>query len=257
MADQPFRLIFEAEWNDIVCADYPLTAEQWVGECIRPLASTQVDTLLYNLCSSDGFCCGLESGEILCDEFDPVDSAWVWRYRENTKKLIEADANPPKLACEYGHRLGLKVIPIVRMNDPHDQGYKYEVSRYKMDNPHLLIGYTGPEWQPKWGTWNREQDDPSHPDATNWGLFDFAHQEVCDHKMAQIEEFITRWDNDGVALDFGRDPRYFKQHGSADGRCTCTCALSRTSRRPGSEVWMCAYGLRKAWSTPSPPARVT
>lgn len=215
MRDRPFGLIFEAEWNDIVCADYPLTAEQWIGECIRPLAGTQVDTLLYNLCSSDGFCCGLESGEILCDEFDEMADAWVWRYRENVKKLIEADANPPKLACEYGHRLGLKVIPIVRMNDPHDMGFRYEVSRFKLDNPHLLLGCTGPDWEPKWGTWYREQDDPSDMMATNWGMFDFAHREVRDHKMAQIEEFITRWDNDGVALDFDRDPRYFKEYGNA------------------------------------------
>ena len=57
-AKPPFRLIFEAECNDIVCADYPLTADEWVGECMRPLAGTNVDCLLYNLCSSDGYCCG-------------------------------------------------------------------------------------------------------------------------------------------------------------------------------------------------------
>ena len=48
------------------------------------------------------------------------------------------------------------------------------------------------------------------------GLFDFAHKEVRDHKMAIIEEFITRWDNDGIALDFDRDPRYFKEFGVAE-----------------------------------------
>jgi len=245
MSEQPFRLIFEAEWNDIVCADYPLTAEQWIGECIRPLAGTKVDTLLYNLCSSDGFCCGLDSGEILCDEFDEIADAWVWRYRENTKKLIEADANPPKLACEYGHRLGLKVIPIVRMNDPHDQAFKYEASKFKMAKPHLLLGSTGPDWEPKWGTWFREQEDPSDMMATNWGMFDFAHQEVRDHKMAQIEEFITRWDNDGMALDFSRDPRYFKEFGSVENAQIMTemirqvrTILDRNGKERGRQLYM-------------------
>jgi hypothetical protein len=245
MADQPFRLIFEAEWNDIVCADYPLTAEQWIGECIRPLAGTQVDCLLYNLCSSDAFCCGLENGEILCDSFDQIENAWVWRYRENTRKLIEADANPPKLACEYGHRLGLKVIPIVRMNDPHDQAFKYEVSQFKKDNPHLLLGCTGPDWEPPWGTWFRSQPDPAGMDATNWGLFDFAHQEVRDHKMAVIEEFITRWDNDGIALDFDRDPRYFKEAGSSENAAVMTQMLrdvrrilDRTARERGRPMFL-------------------
>ena len=167
--DQPFRLIWEAEWNDIACVDYPLTPEQWLGECIRPLEGTQVDCLLYNLCSSDAYCCGLESGEILGDAFDQFEDAWVWRYRENTKKLIEANANPPVLACEYGHRMGLKLIPIVRMNDAHDQVYKYEVSRFKMANLHLLLGYTGPDWQPPWGTWFRQHPNPESMDATNWG----------------------------------------------------------------------------------------
>ena len=58
-SDAPFRLIFETEWNDMPCADYPLTRERWVEECIHPLAGTQVDTMLYNLCSSDGYVAGL------------------------------------------------------------------------------------------------------------------------------------------------------------------------------------------------------
>ena len=93
----PFRLIFEAEWNDMPCVDYPLTRERWVEECIHPLLGTQVDTLLYNLCSSDGYVCELKNGELLMDDFDQLGDAWVWRYRENTKRLIEADANPPNL----------------------------------------------------------------------------------------------------------------------------------------------------------------
>ena len=228
MSEQPFKLIWEAEWNDIVCADYPLTPKIWIDESIRPLVGTKVDTLLYNLCSSDAYCCGLESGEILCDEFDIVSDAWVWRYRENTKKLIDADANPPKLACEYGHRLGLKVIPIVRMNDPHDQFYKYEASKFKMANPHLLLGYTGPDWQPPWGTGFRKHPNPESLDAINWGMFDFAHKEVRDHKMAIIEEFITRFDNDGMALDFERDPRYFKLFGNEDNLKLITDIVRQT-----------------------------
>ena len=136
----PFRLIFETEWNDIPCADYPLTRERWVEECIHPMAGTQVDTIFYNLCSSDGYVAGLKSGELLMDSFDKLGDAWVWRYRENTKRLIEADANPPKLAVEYGHRLGWKVIPIVRMNDPHDQFFRYEVSRFKTTKPAIDVG---------------------------------------------------------------------------------------------------------------------
>ncbi|HWB97719.1 MAG TPA: hypothetical protein VG672_13490, partial [Bryobacteraceae bacterium] len=96
----PFRLIFETEWNDMPCADYPLTRERWVEECIHPLMGTQVDAIFYNLCSSDGYVAELKSGELLMDSFPQLGDSWVWRYRENTKRLIAGDANPPKLAVE-------------------------------------------------------------------------------------------------------------------------------------------------------------
>jgi hypothetical protein len=224
---KPFHVIYEAEWNDIVCVDYPLTPEKYVKESIQPLINTHVDTLFYNLCSSDAYCCGLENGEILCDAFDPMGDAWVWRYRENVKALLEADANPPDIACEYGHRLGMKVIPVVRMNDMHDMFYKYEVSQYKLDNPHLLLGYG------KYQDW--EKGARGHPDRKSlesftWGMFDFAHEEVREHRFAIIEEFITRWDNDGMSLDFDRDPWFFKEQGKPENAAIMTDLIRRVRK---------------------------
>ncbi len=209
--DRPFGVIYEAEWNDIPCSDYPLTPEKWVAESIRPLVNSHVDTLFYNLCSSDGYCCELKSGQILMDNFEKLGDAWVWRYRENTKHLVDHDANPPKMAVEYGRRAGLTVVPVVRMNDPHDQFFKYEVSAFKLANPQLLIGH-------KTGYIDWDKGYLGHPDRTSphsrtWGLFDYAHKEVRDHKLAIIKEFITRWDNDGVSLDFERYPVLFADEG--------------------------------------------
>ena len=208
---KPFNIIYEAEWNDIPCADYPMTPDIWASQSIRPLVNNHVDTLFYNLCSSDGYVCELKNGQLLMDNFETLGDAWVWRYRENTKHLVNHDANPPDLAVKYGRRLGIKVLPVVRMNDPHDQFYKYEVSTFKFENPHLLIGS-------KTGYMDWEKGARGHPnrksiDCFTWGLFDFAHQEVRDHKFAIIEEFITRWDNDGVSLDFERDPYLFAEQG--------------------------------------------
>ena len=210
---QPYRFIYEGEWNDIPCIDYPLTPKKWASESIRPLVGTQVDCLFYNLCSSDGYACGLESGEILMDAFEKLGDAWVWRYRENTKHLIAQNANPPDLAVKYGRELGIKVAPIVRMNDMHDMFYKYEVSRFKLDNPHLLLGAG------KYGDFTKGAR--GHPDRTSlesfyWGMFDFAHAEVREHRLRIIEEFLTRWDNDGICLDFDRDPWFFREQGKQE-----------------------------------------
>jgi len=207
---KPFNLIYEAEWNDIPCADYPLSPEKWASESIRPLVNTHVDTLFYNLCSSDGYVCELKNGQILMDNFEKLGDAWVWRYRENTHNLVKSGANPPDLAVKYGNELGVKVIPVVRMNDMHDMFFKYEVSQFKLDNPQLLLGY--PEYV-DFEKGARGYPEPQAIESFTWGMFDFAHEEVREHKFGIIEEFITRWDNDGVSLDFDRDPWLFKEQG--------------------------------------------
>lgn len=207
---QPFRFIYEGEWNDIPCVDYPLTPEKWASETIRPLVNTQVDCLFYNLCSSDGFVCELESGQILMDNFEKLGDAWVWRYRENTKRMIAEGANPPDLAVKHGRALGLKIAPVVRMNDHHDQWFIYEASDYKLKNPHLLIGHG------KYMDWERgsyAHPDRSTVDSFTWSMFDFAHEEVRKHRLRIIEEFLTRWDNDGISLDFDRAPWFFQEEG--------------------------------------------
>jgi len=241
----PFRLIWEAEWNDIPCADYPLTKERWLEECIQPLVGTHVDAIFYNLCSSDGYVAELKTGELLMNDFEQLGDAWCWRYRENTKKLIEADANPPKLAVDHGHRLGLKVIPIIRMNDPHDQYFKYEVSRFKKQNPQLLLGHGKYPFDWETGFGGLPPELKQGIDAFTWGMFDFAHPEVRQHKLAIIEEFITRWDNDGVSLDFDRDPRYFRASGSGENAALMTelirrvrAILDRTGQERGRRLYL-------------------
>ena len=220
-----FRLIFEAEWNDIACVDYPLTPERWVQECIASLANTQVDTLIYNLCSSDSYVAQLNNGELMISAFEKVPDAWVWRYRENTRRLIAAGGNPPQLAVEAARRLDLLAIPMVRMNDPHDQYFQYEVSHFKLANPQFLIGSTGPGWKPDWEKGYKGRADKKGMAAFTWGLFDYAHKEVREHKLAIIDEFITRWDNDGVGLDFDRDPVLFKEEGKPENAELLTAML--------------------------------
>ena len=39
---KPFHVIYEAEWNDIVCVDFPLTPEKYVTESIQPFVNTHV-----------------------------------------------------------------------------------------------------------------------------------------------------------------------------------------------------------------------
>ena len=209
MQQAPFRVIYEGEWNDIMCVDYPLTKEKLLAEDMHPLLNTQVDALTYNLCSSDGYCCELEKGELLMRSVEKFDDAWCWRYRENTKKLIEAGANPPDIAVDYGHRYGMKVFPVVRMNDHHDMWFRFELSDFKKEHPEYLLG-EDVDWEQYWASGPPpDKCPPGSLKSIIWGVFDFAHEAVRIHKLAIIREFITRWDNDGIMLDFDREPIYF------------------------------------------------
>ena len=67
-------------------------------------------------------------------------------------------------------------------------------------------------------------------DSITWGMFDFAHKEVRDHKFAIIEEFITRWDNDGISLDFDRDPRFFREFGKVENAALMTDLIRRVRK---------------------------
>ena len=227
---QPFHFIWEAEWYDIADTDYPLTPERWVKESFHHLVGTQVDCLTYNLWSSDHAVAQLDSSEIPAQHLEQVERSWVWRTRENTKQLIEADANPPDLAVAYGKQLGIPVMPILRMNDAHDHIFPTDVTKFKRDNPHLLLGYTGPDWEPlwSWGAAHKGHPEPYSFDSFTWGMFDFAHPEVRAHKLAIVEEFITRWDHDGIDLDFERDPRFFKEFDNSSNAALMTGIIQRT-----------------------------
>ena len=230
MGQQPFHFIWEAEWYDIADTDYPLTPERWVRESFHHLIGTQVDCLTYNLWSSDHAVAQLNSSEIPAEHLDRIEKSWVWRTRENVRKLIAAGANPPDMAVTYGRKLGIPVIPILRMNDEHDHIFPTDVTKFKRENPHLLLGYTGPAWEPywSWGEAHKGHPDPYSIDSFTWGMFDFAHKEVRDHKMAVIEEFITRWDHDGIDLDFERSPRFFREYSSPENAELMTDLVRQT-----------------------------
>ena len=113
----PFRLIWEGEWNDVPCSDYPLTPAKWAQESITPIVNTDVDALVYNLCSSDGYVAELENGERLLANVKQFDDSWIWRYRENTKRLIEAGANPPGSGGQVWAQVWVEDLP----SHPHER----------------------------------------------------------------------------------------------------------------------------------------
>ena len=98
---------------------------------------------------------------------------------------------------------GMRCFGSIRMNDTHEDSEKriwFGRSRFKRENPHLLIG--GPVYMGE-NLLNLE-----HTNYT-WA-FNYAMPEVRDLFCGIIEETCTKYDVDGIELDFLRTPVLFK-----------------------------------------------
>ncbi len=107
-----------------------------------------------------------------------------------------------KILVERAHELKMGIFASFRMNDAHvsyeDRGW-YGRSKMKLERTDLLIGSTV------------ERFSAGRADEWNFAWqWDFAHQEVRDRFLGLFDEALTRYDFDGLELDFSRQPNYFK-----------------------------------------------
>ena len=121
---------------------------------------------------------------------------------KNLVAVIEDGHQLMKLYIDRGHKHGLPMYGAFRMNDAHANDERrswFQRSNQKKKRPDLLIGSPAPpsasghadEWNFSW------QWDYAQPEVRQWfrGLFD---------------EILTRYDFDGIELDFCRAPLFFK-----------------------------------------------
>ncbi|WP_176013168.1 hypothetical protein [Victivallis sp. Marseille-Q1083] len=98
-----------------------------------------------------------------------------------------------QLAVEFCRANRLEIFVSMRVNDCHDQWYSHWLPGYKRNHPELLCGT--PEAPPPYGAWT---------------AFDFARTPVRERFGNIIEELLSRYDVDGLELDFFRFPTFFK-----------------------------------------------
>ena len=115
---------------------------------------------------------------------------------------------------------GVAIFASFRLNDAHvsyEANGWYGRSKERLENAHLLIG----------------PDLPDHTHGHEW-LFswqwDWAQPEVRDHSLSLIDETLTRYDFDGVELDFCRQPPYFKSGEAFDHIDELTDFMRRARR---------------------------
>lgn len=136
----------------------------------RPIdeaAGTAVDTFVYGVERGDGLFYPSKVGMRFGQNIQPFDFAAFWRVWHNMQSLIDRGLDPLTVLIDRAHAKGMDFFASLRM------------SSYGGIDPKLTV--------PKGGK----------------GL---AHQEVRDHQFSVLEELATRYNVEGVELDFAAAP---------------------------------------------------
>lgn len=113
---------------------------------------------------------------------------WAW-------ELTKQGTDSLTLITGFGHEQGMEVFWSMRMNDTHDSGDKALLCQWKQDHPEYLMGNKSDKFPHGGGRWS----------AVNYDL-----PEVRQKVFRIFEDVCSRYDIDGIELDFFRHPVYFK-----------------------------------------------
>ncbi len=107
--------------------------------------------------------------------------------------LIAMGTDTIEVATNYCHDHGMEIFWSMRMNDSHDSWIPPAVPQWKKDHPECLFG--------------READQPPH---APWTGVDYAQPAVQNQVLAILRDVCSRYDIDGIDLDYFKDLTCFK-----------------------------------------------
>ena len=221
LARRKRRVIFNNDGDDVIYRKNDPTPEALLAERTSPLLGSQVDSIFYSnsLCFGDALYDSKVFRPFTCTEYI---------FKDNClPALISRGLAPIRIMADFGREHGIEVFWDMRMNDTHDGmlgGYgPYLRPQLKLDNPALICG-----------TKDR------HPKCGTWTSVDYAQLEVRELAFRFFEEVCTRFDVDGIELDFFRHACFFKTVAQG-GRATqaeldLMTDLMRRTRRMTEEV---------------------
>ncbi|MBM3934226.1 MAG: hypothetical protein FJ319_07980 [SAR202 cluster bacterium] len=188
-------VVFNNDGDDALYfpVDTPVTPGSFLKARFAPLLGTNVSTVFY--CTTLPF--GLfehrtEIGEVLMRR-EPWNSPGIPSgTRSAIAELVDQRTDPLALAVEFCRANGLEVFSSIRMNDVHDVSYPFKPA-YKRRHPDFLFGTEG-----------------APPPYGYWTGVDYGRAEVREAQLAFITDLCTRYDVDGIELDFWRHPPHFR-----------------------------------------------
>lgn len=184
------RIIMNNDGNDAWggARGDPKTPENFLAKRTSPLLGSQVDAIFYCTGVFNVYTHRSRETELRADR-DP-EKGFV-------KALHDLGTDPLEVMVKYCREHGLEVFWSMRMNDTHDSGKDSVLCQWKQDHPEYLVG-------------RRDQEVGFPYGCNRWSSVDYGIPEVREKVYRILQDVCTRYDVDGIELDFFRHPVLFR-----------------------------------------------
>ena len=185
------------------------TPEEFLSLRTTPTADTQIDSIWYNLTvgaemhlydSKVGEIAGkvpYPGAEQFEGDLERLQNVWA-----NIKSLLDVGTDPLREVVKFGQAHDKEVFASFRMNMIQGSWRPNFYTQWKRDHPDCCLGVREMA--------KADKNDPHNPQSLYWSGLDYAKQEVHDQRVAVIKDICSRYDVDGMELDFWRWAMYFK-----------------------------------------------
>jgi len=208
------RIVFNNDGND--CRNpkpgEPKTHENFLSKRTSPLVGSQVDAIFYATGSGIDLYRHHSKETELRKNSNNNEPDWAWELGANGTDVLAT-------MIDFGHAHDIEVFWSMRMNDTHDMHDASIRSQWKKRNPEVLMGKKGRKL---------------------WSAVNYARPEVRDKVFRILQDVATRYDVDGLELDFFRHPVFFKPQTAgkpaAQEHCDMMTGLLRRVRQMTERV---------------------
>ena len=191
-AHRPRRVIMNNDGNDCIdlpANDTPRTPTEMLSRRTTPLLGSHVDSIFYCDGVFDSYTHQSAESEMRRD-VSGGRAAWGDLLYE------QFSVDPLTIIIEHCQQHRIEVFWSMRMNDTHDSSPQYAMllPEWKKQHPELLISTA--DARPPFG-------------GRRWSAVEYGKAAVREKVFRIIEDVVTRYDVDGIELDFFRHPVYF------------------------------------------------
>ncbi len=118
---------------------------------------------------------------------------------DNVKAMMARGTDPLKFVVDWGHGVGREVFASFRINMIQDSWRRDFHSRWKREHPEYCLGERG-----------MGENSDNEEERLCWSALDWEHEAVRDQRLSLIDDVCSRYEVDGMELDFWRWPILFK-----------------------------------------------